>query len=204
MKGMKKFIVMVAVALSSLFISTPCADATAAGDAALLAQQIAQFIQDLGFDSAKWRDVEKRLKEVRDIYKTISKGTQAYSSVNNILNASKQIVRTGKTLDSYREYLIEFGDNFKIERSYYIYKRFMRQTTNLFEEVEKTIRSFDKLTDLKPLELLSAVDDATSSLSAVVNDLGAEAKNETVNLCFNSAMDNNAEKNHKFFSLRII
>lgn len=204
MKRIKKTIVMIAVAVSSLFVSTPCADATAAGDAALLAQQIAQFIQDLGFDAAKWKDVEKRLREVRDIYKTISKGTQAYSSVNNILDASKQIIRTGKTLDSYRSYLMEFGDNFKIDRCYYIYKRFMRQTGNLFEEVQKTIRSFDKLTDLKPLELLAAVDDATSTLSAVVEDLGDDAKNETVNLCFNAAMESNVENNQKFYSLRII
>lgn len=195
---------MLAVATTSLFVSTPCADATAAGDAALLAQQIAQFIQDLGFDAAKWKDVERRLKEVRDIAKTISKGTQAYSSVNNIFNASRQIIRTGKTLESYREYLLDFGDNFKIERAHYIYKSFMRKTSNVFDEVQKTIKSFDKLTDLKPLELLQAVDDATSTVSVVIRDLGADAKADTAELCYDAAMDEVQEQNRKFYSLYII
>lgn len=204
MKCYRKFIVMIAVSMSALFISTPCADATAAGDAALLAQQLAQFIQDLGFDAAKWKDIEKRLKEVRDIARTISKGTQAYTAVNNILKASQQIIRTGKTLDTYREYLLSFGDNFKIERSYYIYKRFMRQTSNLFDEVQKTISAFDKLTDLKPLELLQAVDDATSSVSAVILDMGDDAKSETVDLCFMAAMDEVSLQNQKFYVMTII
>lgn len=204
MEAIRKYVVMAMLTVGTLFVSTPCADATAAGDAALLAQQLAQFIQDLGFDTAKWKDVEKRLKEVREIARTISKGTQAYSAVNNIFKASGQIIRTGKTLENYRQYLMTFGDNFKIERAYYIYKRFMRQSGNVLDEVQKTISSFDKLTDIKPLELLQAVDDATSSVAAVVSDLGEDSKSETVDLCFNAAMDEVASQNQKFYGLQII
>lgn len=208
MSRLKKCFLMFSVSMSMLLVSTPCAEAQwyaeAAAEAALLAQQIAQFLQDLGFDSEKWHDVEKRIREVRDIAKTVSGGKQAYTSVNNILKASEQIIRTGRTIESYQQYLLSFGDNFKIERSYYIYKRFMRQTTNLFDEVEKTIKSFDRLRDTKPLQYLRSVDEATSAVMSVVLDLGIEAKDETVDLCFMAALDEVSLQNQKFYTTSII
>ena len=208
MIGLKKYLLMLTLTGSLLCVSTPCVKAQwyaeAAAEAALLAQQIAHFLQDWGFDMEKWNDVEKKLREVRDIAKTVSKGSQAFTAVNNIIKASQQIINTGKTIESYQKYLLAFGDNFKIERSYYIYKRFMRQTTMIFNEVEKTIKSFDSLRDTKPLKYLQAVDNATSEVTSVIIDMGADAKNETVDLCFTAALEETAAQNQEFYVISII
>lgn len=204
MKGLKKKLLMLAVAMPLLFVSTPCARAQwfaeAAAEAALLTQQIAQFLQDLGFDADKWADVERRLKEVRNIAVTVSRGSQA---VKNIANASGHIIRTGKTLVAYQEYLLEFGDNFKIERSYYIYKSFMRRTANVLDEVQTTVSSFERLRDTKPLQYIRSVEKATNSVSVVIRDLGDDAKADTAELCYDAAMDEVQEQNRKFYSLII-
>lgn len=208
MKGLKKYVLMLSLTGASLFVSTPCAEAQwyveAAMEAALLAQQIAQFLGDLSYDIEKWSDVERRLKELWNISKTISNGVQAFSSVNNVIKASEQITRTAKSIESYQKYLLTFGDSFKIERSYYIYKRFLRQTTNIFDEVQRTIKSFDRLRDAKPLQYLRAVDNCTSELAVVVMDLGEDSKSETVELCFSAAMDEVAAQNQTFYQLNII
>ena len=73
---MKKFTHKVAILLIALFSLTPSpsnADIFGAGDAALLAQQIAQFLQDLALDNKKWQDIRNRLKQVDDVAKTIKK-----------------------------------------------------------------------------------------------------------------------------------
>lgn len=188
------------VAVPSLFISTPCAEATVAGDAALLAQQIAQFIQDLCFDIEKWDDVADRLKEVRKISQIISKGSQAYSSLNNLKNSMKAVIRAGQKLEGMHDYLVTYGSNFRIDRALHIYNKFMRQTANLFEEVETTIKTFDSLRDLKPLELLQAIDDATSSVAGAVGDLEENAMDDTVGLCHDTAIDLIVEQNKKVYS----
>ena len=205
MNRMKKVILMLAVTCFSLLVSTPCAEAQwyaeAAAEAALLTQQIAQFLQDLGFDIEKWSDVEKRLKEVRNIAKTVSQNSQSFK---NIANATDHVIKTGKAIVSYQEYILTFGDNFRIERSYYIYNRFMRQTTYLIDEVQHTIQSFDRLRDAKPLQYVRSVNDATESVATIIQEMGDEAKTETAELCFKVAQDEVAAQNQKFFSLRMI
>ena len=80
----------------------------------------------------------------------------------------------------------------------------MRQTTMIFNEVEKTIKSFDSLRDTKPLKYLQAVDNATSEVTSVIIDMGADAKNETVDLCFTAALEETAAQNQEFYVLSII
>lgn len=205
MKRMKKALLMLAFSCSLLLVSTPCAKAQwyveAAMEAALLTQQIAHFLQDLGFDMEKWSDVEKRLREVRNIAKTASQNSQSF---RNIANAADHIIRTGKTLVSYQQYLLEFGDNFRIDRSYYIYKSFMRRSANLIDEVKASIASFDRLRDTKPLQYIRSVNDATEAVSALIENIGDDAKDQTAELCFKVAQDGVAVQNQKFFSIRMI
>ena len=76
----------------------------------------------------------------------------------------------------------------------------MRQTANLFDEVEKTIKHFDNLRDLKPLELLQAIDEATSSVADAIATMEEEATEDTVGLCHDTAIDMVVEQNKKVYS----
>lgn len=191
--------------LSLLMIPTRSsrADIFGAGDAALLAQQVAQFVQDFTLDDKKWSDIKQRLQQVDNIAKTITQGKQAYSSIHSIVRCAKQIVTTARCLESYIDYLEEFGDNFRIDRAHIIYKSFCRRSNNLYKDVTKTLKSFDSLTDLKPLELLKAVDEATSELSESVSDMSEGSTNDMVQLCHGVVIDQIVDDNNRFRKLNI-
>lgn len=179
------------------------ADLFGAGDAALLAQQIAQFIQDLSLDNKKWSDIKQRLQQVDNLAKTITQGKQAYSSIHNIVKSSKQIVNTAQKLESYIDYLEDFGDNFRIDRAYTIYKSFCRRSDNLYNDITKTLKSFDSLTDLKPLEMLKAVDEATTELSESVAAMSEQSSDDMAELCQEVAVNQVVEDNQEFKRLNI-
>lgn len=201
MKGFKKLFVMIALAGSSLFVSTPCADASIAGDAALLAQQIAQFFQDFNFDLEKWQDVSRRLNEVKKLSRVLNNGSQAWTSVNNIINTSQQIVRCGEKIESYNRFLKRQSTAFRIERCHDIYIAFMRRSGNLYDEIQKTLKQFASLTDLKPLEMIQAVDAATTSFSETVTGMSDIATNSCVELCYSTVQDEIVDQNASLFGM---
>lgn len=205
MKNLRKVFVTIGLVCSMMFITPTIsrADMTGAGDAALLAQQFAQFIQDFELDEKKWTDIEARLNEVHKITSTITKGSQAYTSVHNIYKSEKQIIRTYKDFERYISYLKEFGNNFQITRAHSIYNSFMRRSKTLLDDASKTLKIFEGLHDLKPLELLNAVDGATTSVSESVTEMRASSTEEVATICHEAAMEQVVEENQKFKKLNI-
>lgn len=203
---MKKFTHKVAILLIALFSLTPSpsnADIFGAGDAALLAQQIAQFLQDLALDNKKWQDIRNRLKQVDDVAKTITKGKNGYTSIKNIVSATDNTLHTLREIDWYIEYLTEFSDNFSINRAHYIYKDFVSRSNAIIKEVGVTIKSFDYITDVKPLELLDAMDKVTKQTSNQIAKESSTAIDELHALYKNNLYRNMARQYKEFKKLNI-
>lgn len=84
MKTYRKIMMVIAVAIPLSLIPNKCAKATAAGDAALLGQQIAQFMNDILMDEWKLDEFTTRMEKLERIVGMINTGSTIYNYMNDM------------------------------------------------------------------------------------------------------------------------
>ena len=185
--------------------------AEAAADAALLAQQIAQFLNDWDFDVAKWKDYADKFKELEKIVNTLEDGSRVYSTVHQMGVTLKHIERVGRDAENYINYLEKYSTNFRVDRAYSIYKGFNRRTSNLYKEISKTVESIydfanksgDQSTSVSPIKMLNAVNEALEEFSNSVSEDSDRVKGELADLCLQTSIDESCEQNKEFLQLNV-
>ena len=198
-----------AVAIPLTLVPTNCAKATIAGDVALLAQQICQFLNDIDIDVAKWKDYAEKFKKLEKIAKTIAEGSQAYSTIKSMTKTIKLIERCGRDAVNYINYLEKFSSNFRIDKAYSIYKGFNRRTSTLYSDITKTIenitsyakKSGDESTSVSPVEMLKACDEALDEFAGVIVQNSDETRSRLGGLCLQTSIDDSCQSNADFLEL---
>lgn len=84
MKIYRKIIMVIAVAIPLSLIPNKCAQATAAGDAALLGQQVTQFLNDISMDQWKLGEFTSRMEKLERIVRLIDSGSSLYNHMNDM------------------------------------------------------------------------------------------------------------------------
>lgn len=84
MKTYRKIMMVIAIAIPLSLIPNKCAKATAAGDAALLGQQIAQFLNDILMDEWKLDEFTTRMEKLERIVGMINSGSTLYNHMNDM------------------------------------------------------------------------------------------------------------------------
>lgn len=206
----KKIILVAVTAIPLSLIPVNCAKASVAGDVALLAQQIAQFLNDWDFDTNKWKDYADKFKQLERITNTIANGSQAYSTIKSIGKTVKMIERVGRDAESYINYLEKYSSNFRIDRAYSIYKGFNSRTSRLYKDISKTIENIasysvkgsgDHSTSVTPLEILKATDEALDEFAGVISQESDITKDALANICIQTSIDESCDQNREFLEM---
>lgn len=134
------------LAIPMSFIPVRCAKATAAGDALLFLQQVAQYVQDLdlGFDDME--QIKARIDDVRRIANLVSKGTSAYSTVKNINSIITKTERVTKKTTRFVRYVMTVDDdNLRIDRAIRTVRIGLNNMKYIYEGASEIINDITEL-----------------------------------------------------------
>ena len=189
MKLFAKIAVSVALAVSALVYSPKPAKADMFGvtDAALLVQQILQYLQDFDISelsqlnfSDLLDEINKKTKGLQKIVNIFENGQQGIQTFNNITEVSRNLIYTTQQVDYYMKYVGALGDDFDISRCYTIYKKFHTKTKLVFRQMERTIASLQKLQgqEVEGSDFLNMLDKVISGANATLNTISYECLGE--------------------------
>lgn len=181
----KIFVAMLLTIVGLCYTPKPAkADMFGVSDLALLGQQIAQFFQD--FDISKLadsnfaeliHDIQKKSNQVKKIVNIFNNGQQGFATFNNIVNCIKSVDRTMRYLDSYVSYIGNIGDNFELDRCYYIYRQFNRKTNTVLTSLNKSIKDLQKVGESGDTDgpgMLTVINDVISKASSTLDTISNE------------------------------
>lgn len=186
MRTLTKFFVAMSLTIVGLCYTPKRAKADVFGvtDLALLGQQIAQFIQDWdiwlgekGNFSDIIHDIKKKSDQVKKIVNIFNNGQQGFAVFNNVVNCMKSIDRTARYLDSYVSYIGNIGDDFELDRCYYIYRQFQRKTNTVLTSLNKSIKDLQKVGESGDTDgpgMLTVINDVISKASSTLDTISNE------------------------------
>lgn len=186
MRTLTKFLVTMSLTIAGLCYAPKPAKADLFGvtDAALLTQQILQFFQDMDIsdiaDSNFWElidDIQKKSTQVKKIVNIFNKGQQGFATFNNVMNCIKSTTRALEYMNSYINYIGNIGDNFELDRCYYIYRQFNRKTNMVLTMLNKSIKDLQKVGESGDTEgpgILTLMNDVISKASSTLDTISNE------------------------------
>lgn len=178
MSVMKKYVLTVLLAVLMPSFASQKTDANAAGDAALLLQQILQFSQDLSMFGENWDRISILYSQAQSMFGTVSKYVQTGKTVNNIVSCGKKILTTGKDIASYCKYIASLDvDANLITHAYSNYTTFMYKTKNVITESKSIITLIGSFNNEDPLSSLSSISDVMDNAASQVEDASTVARN---------------------------
>lgn len=145
---MKRFFVFLVSALTLAFVSVPQrSSASIGGDAALLAQQYAQYLQDakgmlenMDNFSMILNQIELRQNDLLNIENTFSRvmgiDPQNFEKMRKVCDANLAVIRTTRELLGYYKFIVTTGNEVQIRRAYYIYTDFQSRTKVLLNTMK--------------------------------------------------------------------
>lgn len=216
MRILKKALMSTAVAIPLLFLPCNRADAffrlaaEAAADAALLAQQIAQFFQDFDMDLKKWEDYADKFKELQRMAKIFDTGSQAYTTINSMSKTVKLITRCGRDAERYITYLEKNSTNFRIDKAYSIYQGYNRRTAALCTDFSNTLKNLSEYAkamskssspSVTPTEVLSSVNETLDQFTCVITDESDKTRSQLKELCLQTSIDESCKDNADFLEM---
>ena len=95
----------------------------------------------------------------------------------NIVNCIKSVDRTTRYLDSYISYIGNIGDNFELDRCYYIYRQFNRKTNTVLTSLNKSIKDLQKVGESGDTDgpgMLTVINDVISKASSTLDTISNE------------------------------
>lgn len=160
------------------------ADMFGAIDASLLFQQIMQYVQDavIGDDASNnfaelIHDIQKKSNQVKKIVNIFNNGQQGFATFNNIVNCIKSVDRAVQYMDSYITYIGNIGDNFELDRCYYIYRRFDTKTKKVLTSLDRAIKDLRSVSDSGDTDgpgVLKLMNEVISKASSTLDTISNE------------------------------
>lgn len=186
MRTLTKFFVALSLTVAGLcYTPKPAkADMFGAVDASLLFQQILQYVQDgiIGGKSERSfielvNDVKNKATQVKKIINIFNNGQQGIATFNNVVNCVRSTSRALEYMDSYMSYIGTIGDDFELDRCYYIYRQFNRKTNAVLDMLKRSIQDMQNVANTGETEgpgLLKLMDETISKASATLNTISNE------------------------------
>lgn len=217
MRVLKKALKISLVAISLIFLPCNRAEAffrlaaEAAADAALLAQQIAQFFQDFDMDLKKWEDFADKFKQLEKMSKVFDNGSQAYTTINSMSKTVKLITRCGRDAERYITYLEKNSTNFRVDRAYSIYQGYNRRTASLCKDFSNVLKNLSEYANamgkssspsVTPTELLSSVSETLDQFTCVITDESDKTREMLKDLCLQTSIDESCKENAEFLEMK--
>ena len=187
MKCFTKIAVTVALIIGGLcYTPKPAkADMFGVADAGLLVQQILQYMQDWDIGSLANMDlddlaktVDKKVSDMRKIVNIFEAGQQGYATFNNTIEVAKKLTKLTRTMNSYIRYMGVIGEDFEIEDCYRIYKKFDKQTAQVFKQMKSLLGSIKKLDSEDGSSILNMMDKVITEASATLDMISNECLTE--------------------------
>ena len=204
MRGFKKFLAVIVLAVPMSFVPVKCARATAAGDVLLLAQQVLQYLQD--FELGQWDvdDLSKKFDEITRIASWVSKGTSVYDTVRDVTRLVKKTeIITRKSVRFYRYVATLEDDDFEMDRIVRTTRICINNMEYIYEGVRNVVEDIASLKSSSPKEVMDATDkalvDGEKSLDLQIDNLQDEWARYADRM-----MSDNLKKDVRKFSAKII
>ena len=206
MNALKKGMAVVFLSVAALFSSTPCAKATITGDAAILAQQILQYLNDIEMDLQQWDYIEEKVDKVAHISRIIDATSKAYTSVNSISKTIETAASFVSHSKMYYNYLATCGSNFRVLNCGRMINSFWDSTVMMEQEVVGTLNTFSNLLSSvasSPKEQADVADKVGDQFKIAVLDRMNASQMALDQYIHQTALDNAAKSNQNFLKLRI-
>lgn len=196
MKSLKKFIVSLVIAVPMLFIPSGVgrADLFGAADYALLLQQMAQFAQDDLISRDGNRELAARLRKIKQIASTIQNIGAAGSAMQSIMDVADCGIRMKRAydeMDSYINYMKNFGSNFRLTNLNGIYYSFQARTSNVINSCLKAYSSLVQMFDdtAEPLDLMTLMNKMKEDTEKKNDSDAEEVTTRGAEMCVDVASD---------------
>lgn len=215
MKRLSKFFLTLALVVTGMCYSPSSAkaDLLGVGDAALLAQQILQYIQDLNIGN----NSEQGFKQ---LYDNIKKGVAGLQNILNVFDANKKGVRTfrnvaeltrkiahtAEDISDYVEYLGTIGDDFEISRCYNLYRSFRSRTEYIMSDLSSILDTMRSLstTDGEGTSFLDAIDKAIVNANTLIDCVSDECLSNLADMVRQRKMQDQGETVENMSNLVIV
>ena len=216
MRTLTKFFVAMSLTIVGLCYTPKPAKADLLGiaDGALLVQQVMQFIQDWDISSLAdgnfaelIHDIKKKSDQVKKIVNIFNNGQQGFAVFNNIVNCMKSIDRTARYLDSYVSYIGNIGDDFELDRCYYIYRQFQRKTNAVLTSLNKSIKDLQKVGESGDTDgpgMLTVINDVISKASSTLDTISNECISDLGEVIHENKMRKQAASVNEIVNVTII
>lgn len=209
---MTKFFVILALVVSGLCYcpKKSKADMFGVSDAALLVQQILQYVQDLDISDLTnlnlgqlTKDIENKVNGLTRIIKIFESSSQGVKTFRNIAELTKKVARTTRDINNYIQYLSNFGDDLDITRCYYIYKAFERRTQYILKDLKSVLDTLKKLDSNEGTGLLETIDSCISNAQSLIDCVSDGSMDELKEIVHTMKMEEQAEKSNQMSNLVI-
>lgn len=213
MKLFAKIAVSVTMIVAALVYSPKPAKADMFGvtDVALLTQQILQYLQDMDIGDLSdsnftelIQGIAKRAEGLKKMVNIFENGQQGIATFNNVVEVTKNLARTTKTINSYMTYIGTLGDDFEITKCYSVYRMFDSKTKLVFRQMERTLSSLKKLEGEDGSQLMTLMDKVISEANATLNTISHECISELSGEIYEYRMRKQGEMTNDFNNMIII
>ena len=167
-------------------------------------QQIIQHATDQNRTEWSENNITARIAELDRYSSYLMQGGQYFSCLNDIGESWKIIRATIEELASYKSYLEVSGNEFSISSADMIYRNFADVTKELYDNLDNQIKGMRNFKQLRPLEVLEALDEMASSLAGTVISMRTESITRMADLCYQVSVSNMVESNRRFMSMDIM
>lgn len=212
MKRITKFFVILALVMSGLCYCPRKAKADLFGvsDAALLIQQVLQYVQDMDISDLTnlnlgqlTKDIENKVNGLTRIINIFESSSQGVKTFRNIAELTKKVARTTRDINNYIQYLSNFGDDFEITRCYYIYRAFDSRTQYILNDLKSVLNVLKKLDSNEGTGLLETIDNCIVNANSLLDCVSDGTMSELNEIVHSKKMKDQAEKSKNMSNLVI-
>lgn len=151
-------------------------------DGALLAQQMAQFVQDMDMHSETMKDIREKAQKLYEqqqkVYELTMKGKQAYNSVKSIDSSIRRITELITSTSERYDYIRKYGSANDIQKASMIMKAVNRNTRILLSETKYTLSEIKYLKDCSSKEQMDMIDKILEELNTEIYVLELDVEEE--------------------------
>lgn len=203
MNKITKILVVLAAALPLLFRPTVCAKATIAGDgatAALLIQQIAQFVQDLDIGSFTIADLNEKWDRVERITQIVADGKKAYTTTKSIGKIFDLVKRCQYDCISFFNFLKRNSNGgLRLTNAQSLYNTFEHYTGAIMEEGSQILENVTTLfAGGSANDIMQSISNTLDEVQTAVSTQYEQLKTQMIELCSAETREQVTEENGNF------
>lgn len=213
MKKITKMVAALAMVIAGLLAGgrEAKADVTGAADAALLLQQILQYVQDFDIGNltdenlqALVRSVDDRARGMKRIIDLCDAGQKGFGTFNNVIEATRMVARTTSDVQYYIDFISRIGDDYDITQCYYLYRTFTNRSKLVLSDMKSTLATLSKIESSEPMAYMEAIDKVLSKAIASIDYISNDCISSMKGIVRDKMNDEEAKASHELSNLVII